>query len=100
VGWDGGLTWGFSKFLGAKSETDVPSHRFRGCDSCGRLDRDAIPCAVPAHLQDPCLDQTPRPSPAMHDYRTHTCGELRKHDVGKIVRLSGWAHRVPDHGGR
>jgi len=35
----------------------------------------------------------------MHPYRTHTCGELRKSDVGGRVRLSGWAHRVRDHGG-
>jgi aspartyl-tRNA synthetase len=35
----------------------------------------------------------------MHIYRSHTCGELRKDDVGKSVRLSGWVHRVRDHGG-
>jgi aspartyl-tRNA synthetase len=35
----------------------------------------------------------------MHAYRTHTCGQLRASDVGKIVRLSGWVNRRRDHGG-
>src|ERR1700759_2478224 len=35
----------------------------------------------------------------MHAYRTHTCGQLRKSDVGQTVRLSGWIHRRRDHGG-
>ena len=35
----------------------------------------------------------------MHRYRTHTCGELRDGDIGAEVRLSGWCHRIRDHGG-
>ena len=35
----------------------------------------------------------------MHRYRTHTCGDLRVTDIGQEVRLSGWCHRIRDHGG-
>ena len=35
----------------------------------------------------------------MHPYRTHTCAALTVGDVGNNVRLSGWVHRVRDHGG-
>ncbi len=35
----------------------------------------------------------------MHRYRSHTCGAIRKSDEDKTVRLSGWVHRVRDHGG-
>ena len=35
----------------------------------------------------------------MHRYRTHTCGALRPSDIGASVRLSGWCHRIRDHGG-
>ena len=35
----------------------------------------------------------------MHRYRSHTCGALRESDIGQMVRLSGWCHRIRDHGG-
>ena len=35
----------------------------------------------------------------MHLYRTHTCGALTAANAGNTVRLSGWVHRIRDHGG-
>ena len=34
----------------------------------------------------------------MHAYRTHTCNQLTKANVGETVRISGWVHRKRDHG--
>ena len=34
-----------------------------------------------------------------HAYRSHTCGQLRIDHAGQDIRLSGWVHRVRDHGG-
>jgi aspartyl-tRNA synthetase len=35
----------------------------------------------------------------MHRYRTHTCAALRETDIDGQARLSGWCHRIRDHGG-
>ncbi|MFC3613982.1 aspartate--tRNA ligase [Lutimaribacter marinistellae] len=35
----------------------------------------------------------------MHAYRSHTCADLTAANVGDTVRLSGWVHRIRDHGG-
>ncbi len=35
----------------------------------------------------------------MHAYRSKTCNQLTAANVGETVRLSGWVHRVRDHGG-
>ncbi len=34
-----------------------------------------------------------------HAYRSHKCGDLRAQHAGSETRLSGWVHRVRDHGG-
>jgi len=34
-----------------------------------------------------------------HEFRTHTCAQLRADNVGETVKLSGWIHRKRDHGG-
>ncbi len=34
----------------------------------------------------------------MHPFRSHTCGQLRTSHQGQVVRLSGWVHRIRDHG--
>ena len=36
---------------------------------------------------------------SLHRYRSTTCGGLRNSDIGSVARLSGWVHRVRDHGG-
>ncbi len=33
----------------------------------------------------------------MHEFRTHTCNDLRSSDVGNQARLSGWVHRKREH---
>ena len=35
----------------------------------------------------------------MHPFRSHTCSDLNSTNAGESVRLSGWVHRVRDHGG-
>ncbi|EKV29600.1 Aspartyl-tRNA synthetase [Caenispirillum salinarum AK4] len=34
----------------------------------------------------------------MHQFRSHTCNDLRAANAGETVRLSGWVHRKRDHG--
>jgi aspartyl-tRNA synthetase len=35
----------------------------------------------------------------MHRYRSHNCGDPRETQDGETIRLSGWCHRIRDHGG-
>jgi aspartyl-tRNA synthetase len=57
------------------------------------LTRRQAPCACAPSISRTFGDRT------MHRYRSHTCGALRLADIGKEVRLSGWCHRIRDHGG-
>jgi aspartyl-tRNA synthetase len=60
------------------------------------LDKADPPCA----FRPPHTHTLNRPSDIqMHRYRSHTCGALRDSDIGSTVRLSGWCHRIRDHGG-
>jgi aspartyl-tRNA synthetase len=49
-------------------------------------------------LVSPCSPSNPR-TEMIHRYRTHTCGDLRETHANEPVRLSGWCHRIRDHGG-
>ena len=35
----------------------------------------------------------------MHQYRTHTCGEINQSNINELVKLSGWINSRRDHGG-
>jgi aspartyl-tRNA synthetase len=67
-----------------------------GCRAClPRVNPDALRGLLAAFDSD--LRHFSRIS--MHRYRSHTCGALRDSDIGQDVRLSGWCHRIRDHGG-
>ena len=34
----------------------------------------------------------------MNKYRTHTCNELSKKEVGSDIKISGWINKKRDHG--
>jgi len=52
---------------------------------------------APGAARRPSISDSERPT--MHRYRTHTCGALRETEIGQTVRVSGWCHRIRDHGG-
>src|SRR5262249_9791292 len=68
----------------------------RMCPAC--LDKNTPACALSAPLKA-AFRLDPRRISRLHRYRSHTCGALRESDIGKEPRLSGWCHRIRDHGG-
>jgi aspartyl-tRNA synthetase len=63
-----------------------------------RVDFHLISIRIPA-MAEATHKNAAKTGVGLHRYRSHTCGALRKSDVGRDVRLSGWVHRVRDHGG-
>ena len=62
------------------------------------LDKRGAPCAFRARESGPFCTFSEKKM-TTHRYRTHTCGALTAGDAGNNVRLSGWVHRIRDHGG-
>src|SRR5579883_1916285 len=58
-----------------------------------------LACGRPRYVSDSARFFSAPRRFAMHRYRTDTCGALRASDIGREVRLSGWCHRIRDHGG-
>ena len=67
---------------------------------CVALTKRDPACAFRRAFRRPfCADSASPEDRSMHRYRSHTCGALRESDIGQDVRLSGWCHRIRDHGG-
>lgn len=49
--------------------------------------------------EDKKLTEQPMTINALHRYRSHTCNQVRESHIGTSIRLSGWCHRIRDHGG-
>jgi aspartyl-tRNA synthetase len=92
----------FQRSIGAEQQPYPPGNPGHRCPG---LDKSASPCAFPPDFdaaaarfgvaaRHPWFQDN-----MMHPYRSHTCAALSKSDVGQTVRLSGWVHRVRDHGG-
>src|SRR6202451_4466579 len=61
-----------------------------------------MPSAFPRpafSANDPLRFLCSRNRTVMHRDRTHPCGAPGVAEVGQAVRLSGWCHRIRDHGG-
>jgi aspartyl-tRNA synthetase len=50
-------------------------------------------------FRDPVLLHFHPMSRPLHRYRSHNCGAPNEALVGQKIRLSGWCHRIRDHGG-
>ncbi len=86
---------------GAARVAASPPRRFRLNTRDSRREAPFVVAPSSGHLAtfSPLNGENGFSSFIMHAYRTHKCSEPSEALEGQEIRLSGWCHRIRDHGG-